>query len=130
MRKIFLLMGLFTVLMAGQASAQQKQGGDPAAMLQRMKERIKPELVEKTKITEEQADKVVEISFNLQRQRREVRMDQNLSEEEKTKRNADIDASRDKQFLSVGLTADQVTAVNAFFEEQRKQQAERRKNGQ
>jgi hypothetical protein len=129
MRKIFLLLAVFTLFAAGQASAQQK-GGDPAAMLQRMKERIKPQLIEQTKISEEQAEKVIEISFNLQRQRRELRIDQTISDDDKAKRVAEIDAPRDKQFKAAGLTDEQVIKINSFFEEQRKKQSEARKNGQ
>ena len=129
MKKLFLLIALFTTVCATKTMAQ---GGDrdPAAMMQRMKERVKPGLIEKTKLTDAQADKVIEISFNNQRKRREIRMDQALSAEEKTKKNSEIDEAQNKELKAIPLTDEQVTEVNAFFEELRKQQMEqRKKNG-
>lgn len=129
MKKLILLMVLFTTLYATQAVAQNGGDRDPAAMMQRMKERIKPGLIEKTKITDAQADKVIEINFSNQRKRREVRMDQTLSDEEKTKKNSEIDEAENKEFKAIPLTDDQVKGVNAFFEEYRKQQMGQRRNG-
>ena len=130
MKKLFVLIALFTTVYVSQVQAQQGQGGgDPAAMLQRMKERVKPQLVEKTKITDAQADKVIEINFAMQRKRREVRMDQNLSDDDKKKKTAELDAERDKEMKAIPLTDDQVQAVNTFFEEQRKQMQQQRQNG-
>jgi hypothetical protein len=76
MKKLFLLLVLFATLYTTKAVAQGGGDRDPAAMMQRMKERIKPGLIEKTKITDAQADKVIEINFSNQRKRREIRMDQ------------------------------------------------------
>jgi len=111
------------------ALAQGGGNGDPAAMMQRMKERVKPALIEKTKLTDAQADKVIEISFANQRKRREIRMDQAMSAEDKTKKNTEIDEAQNKEFKTIPLTDDQVKEVNIFFEEYRKQQMEQRKNG-
>lgn len=127
MKKLIFLLILFSALYTTSAEAQ---GGDrdPAAMMQRMKERIKPALVEKTKITDAQADKVIEINFSNQRKRREIRMDAALTAEEKTKKNTEIDEAQTKELKAIPLTDDQVKEVNAFFEENRKQQEERRNN--
>jgi len=126
MKKLFLLLAFFTAICVTEASAQQQGGGDPAAMMQRMKDRIKPQLVEKTKISDEQADKVIEINFNNQRKRREVRMDQSLSDDDKAKKNKEIEEAQNKEFKAIPLTDDQVKAVNSFFEEMRKEQMQRR----
>lgn len=128
MKKFLFLVALFAAVCTTEAQAQQG-GGDPAAMMQRMKDRVKPQLVEKTKISSELADKVIEINFNQQRQRRDIRMDQNLSAEDKTKRVAELDAARDKEYKGNGLTDEQVQSVNTFFEELRKEQMQRRQNG-
>ncbi len=62
MKKILFIVTLITTLGIINAGAQQG-GGDPAAMLARMKERVKPLLIEKAKLTDIQADKVIEINF-------------------------------------------------------------------
>ena len=112
-------MVLFAAIHSTEAQAQG--GGDPAARMQQMKERIKPQLVEKTKLTEEQADKVIEIRFDFQRQAREARNDQSLNDEQRTKKMTDLQAARDKKLAEIPLTADQVKAVNGFFDEMRQQ---------
>jgi lipopolysaccharide export LptBFGC system permease protein LptF len=126
MKKIFLIIAFISAMFSSAVFAQNNENAE--AMLNRLKERVKPQLVEKAKITEAQADRVIEINFALQRQRRQVRMDQALSDEEKAKRTLDIDIARDKEFLSLPLTSDQIKAVNAFFDEDAKQQRQGRRN--
>src|SRR5215207_5332723 len=101
MKKLFVLAVLLTTLFVSNANAQQGGGGDPAAMMQRYKERVKPQLVEKTKITEAQADKVIEISFNYRSQMRGMR---DLSEEERKKKVEVIQLAQNKEFLAIPLT--------------------------
>ncbi len=117
MKKLLVLASLFPVLFTASASAQ---GGDPAAMKQKMKERVKPQLLEKTKITGEQADKVLDIYMEAQPQRRELRMDQAMSQEDKGKKMAAIDADVAKKYKAISLTDDEVKSVTTFFEEMRK----------
>jgi hypothetical protein len=47
MKKLLVLVALITTVYVTKADAQQQGNGDPAAMLQRYKDRIKPQLVEK-----------------------------------------------------------------------------------
>ncbi|MGN6400106.1 MAG: hypothetical protein ACTHMD_06625 [Flavisolibacter sp.] len=129
MKKLFVLVAIFATLYTTNASAQQPGGGDPAAMMQRMKDRIKPGLVEKTKLTDAQADKVIEVYFANQRKRREIRMDQSLSDDDKAKKNSEIEEAQNKDYKAIPLTDDQVKEVNAYFDEMRKQQMQRRQNG-
>ena len=129
MKKILLLTALFVALVTTTVSAQGGPGGDPAAMRQRMKERIKPQLVEKTKITDEQADKVLDVYIDAQRQRREVRMDQNLSDEEKTKKSTAIEEDMAKKLKAIPLKEEEVKSVGTFFEEMRKNMPQRREGG-
>ena len=124
MKKLFALLVFMGSLFIAQA---QQGGGDPAAMLQRMKERVKPQLVEKTKITDAQADKAIEITFNVQRQKREIRMNDGLSLEEKTKRSVAVDEARDADLKKIPLSDDEVKSVVAFFEDMRKQQMQQRR---
>ena len=129
MKKLLALVVLLTTLYTTNANAQGGGDRDPAAMMQRMKERIKPQLVDKTKITEAEADKVIEINFNNQRKRREVRMDQTMNDEDKAKKTKEIEEAQNKELKAIPLKDDQVKAVNTFFEDMRKEQMQRRQNG-
>jgi hypothetical protein len=126
MKKLFFLIVLFTTVYTTKVVAQQNGDRDPAAMMQRMKDRIKPSLIEKTKLTDAQADKVIEINFSNQRKRRDIRMDQTLTDEERTKKNAELQESQNAALKAIPLTDDQVKDVNSFFEEMRKEQMQRR----
>jgi len=128
MKKLFFLVVLFTMVYSTKVDAQQNGDRDPAAMMQRMKERIKPSLIEKTKLTDAQADKVIEINFSNQRKRRDIRMDQTLTDEERTKKVAELQEAQNASLKAIPLTDDQVKDVNTFFEEMRKEQMQRRQN--
>ena len=123
MKKLFLLLVLFTTIFVTQASAQQ--GGDPAAQLQRYKERVKPQLIEKTKITDAEADKVIEINFNNRSKLRGLR---ELSDDERKKQMDQIQAATNKEYAAIPLTEEKIKAINDFFEEQRKQMQQQRQN--
>jgi LAS superfamily LD-carboxypeptidase LdcB len=118
MKKILFLLAFITSV---SVSAVAQQTETPEQMQQKMRDRIKPELVSKTGITEAQADKVIDINFSLQKQRREIRNDQVLTPEEKAKKNSEIDAARDKEYSGIPLTDEQIKSVNLFFDEIRKQ---------
>lgn len=118
MKKLLFLFMMVSAFSFG--AFAQEAGGDQAARMAAMKERIKPELVEKTKITAEQADMVLDVQFALGQKRREIFMDNSISQEEKTKRVAEVDAARDKEYMGKGLTEGQVKAVSEFFVELRK----------
>lgn len=126
--KKFLLLATFVAALFT-ASAQGGpggQGGDPAAMRQRMKERVKPQLMEKTKLSDAEAEKVLDINFEAQRQRRELRMDNSLSEEDRTKKAAAIDEESKKKYKEIPLTDEQMKAVNDFFVEMNKNRQQNR----
>jgi hypothetical protein len=128
MKKLFFLVVLFTMVYSTKVDAQQNGDRDPATMMQRMKERIKPSLIEKTKLTDAQADKVIEINFSNQRKRRDIRMDQTLTDEERTKKNSELQEAQNASLKAIPLTDDQVKDVNTFFEEMRKEQMQRHQN--
>ena len=125
MKKLFVLVAFLTTLFISNAQAQQG-GGDPAAQLQRYKERVKPQLVEKVKLTEAQAERVIDISFGYRSQMRGFR---DLSEDERKKKTEEIQAAQEKEYKAIPLTDDQIKAVNEFFIEQRKQMQQQRQNG-
>ena len=123
MRKLLLMAA---VIFSFAATAVAQQGtGDPAAAMARMKERVKPILLEKTKLTEAQVDKVIEISFEQQRQRRELRNDATLSEEDRKKKTDQLDTAREKRYAEIPLTPEQIKAVNEAFAEMRRNAPQR-----
>lgn len=126
MKKLFILVAVFTTALFT-ANAQGGNGNfDPAAMKARYVERTKPALIEKTKLTEAQADKVIDINFEARSKMRGMR---DLSEDERKKKNEDIQADINKQYKDIPLTDDQIKLVNEFFEDQRKQMQQRQQNG-
>lgn len=127
MKKRFLLALLMATLFATTSvSAQGGPGGDPQQFRQRMIERVKPQLLEKTKISDAEADKVLDIYLAAQPQRREIRMDQAMSDEDKAKKMAAIDEDATKKYKAIPLKDEQVKAVNEFFEDMRKNMQNRR----
>jgi Spy/CpxP family protein refolding chaperone len=126
MKKLILMLVLFTAVATINVEAQGGQGGDPAAMLARMKERMKPQLIEKTKLTDAQADKVIEINFEARSQMRGMR---DLSEEDRKKKMDEVRAATDKKYKEMPLTDDQIKAVNDFYDEWRKNMQQQRNGG-
>jgi hypothetical protein len=115
MKKLIVLVALFITVYATNANAQQG-GGDPA-MRAKMKEMVKPQLIEKTKITDAEAEKVMEINFEARQQMRGFR---DLSEDDRKKKMEVIQADLDKKYKEIPLTESQIKSVNEFYEEMRK----------
>ena len=127
MKKLFVLVAVFTTVVITNVNAQGGNGNfDPAAMKARYTERVKPLLIEKTKITDAQADKVIDINFDARSKMRGMR---DLSEDERKKKMEDIQADINKQYKAIPLTDDQIKSVNDFFDEMRKQMQQQRQNG-
>ena len=80
MKKIISLAVFALALSIGSVQAQGMGQMDPAQMLEMMKQRVKPQLMEKTKLTDAQADKVLEIQLWSQGEMRGMR---DMSEEER-----------------------------------------------
>jgi len=125
MKKLFVLVAVFTTVLLSNANAQ---GGspDPAAMKARYVERVKPQLIEKTKLTAEQADKVLDINWEANMKMRGMR---DLSQEERQKKREEAQADAEKQYKAIPLTDDQIKSVKDFFDEMRKQMQQQRQNG-
>lgn len=112
------LIGLLAVILI--SSTAMAQGGpqmDPAQMLEMMKQRVKPQMIEKTKLTDAQADKVLEVQVWAQTQMRGLR---DLSEEDRTKKMKETNEEREKKLKAIPLSDDQIKAVNEFYEEMRR----------
>ena len=117
MKKVIALLTIAFCCSFTVAMAQPGQQMDPAQMLEMMKQRVKPQLIEKTKLTDAQADKVLEIQIWAQQQNRGLR---ELSEEDRNKKMKETNDEREKKFKAIPLTDDQIKAVNEFYEEMRK----------
>ncbi len=108
MKKLVLLLTLFAGLAVTNVYAQ---GGDPAAREARMKE-MKTQLVEKAKITDAEADKVIEINNASREQRMGLR---DLSDADRAKKMEEINADLSKKYKAIPLTDAQVKAVTEYM---------------
>ena len=127
MKKLLVLVAVFTTVLVSNVSAQQGNGNfDPAQMAQRYKERVKPQLIEKVKLTDAQAEKVCDIQLASRQQMRGLR---DMTPEDRKKKMDEIQVENDKQYKAIPLTDDQIKAVNDFFDEMRKQMQQQRQNG-
>ena len=115
MKKILFLTLILGAIASTNAYAQP--AGDPPSMLQQMKEKQKPELVEKVGLTAEQADKVIEINYEIRMQTPRDLKDMN--EADRSKKLAELKAAKEKKF-SEFLTPEQIKAMNTYYEEMRK----------
>ncbi len=120
MKKVIALLSFAFCCSVTTLIAQPPGGGqpmDPAAMLERMKERIKPPLIEKTKLSDVQADKVLETQVWAQTQMRSTR---DLAEDQRAAKMKEINEERAKKLKAIPLSDEKVKSVNDFFEEMRK----------
>ena len=118
MKKLILLATFFVAVGVTNVEAQ---GGDPAAREARMKE-MKTQLIEKAKITEAEADKVLEINRGNREQMMGLR---DLSEADRAKKMEEISAENAKKFKAIPLTDAQVKAVTEYFAERRRNMMQR-----
>ena len=110
MKKFLLLTLIFGAFISVNTYAQ---AGDPPSQLQQIKDKIRPLMVEKTGLTEAQADKIIEINYEM---RESMRPFVNLEEAERAKKIAELKAARDKKYTEIPLTAEQIASVKAFYE--------------
>jgi hypothetical protein len=130
MKKVLALLSF--VMLCGLVYAQPGGGGgrmDPAERKAKMKEMIKPQLIEQGKITDAQADKVIDIYFDAQMEAGKLRRDESLSDEDKKAKVKAINEARDKKVKEIPLTDEQAKAVATFYEEQRKKMMANRPQG-
>jgi hypothetical protein len=83
-------------------------------MLQQMKEKQKPGLIEKVGLTDAQAEKVIEINYEIRMQTPRDLKDMN--EADRSKKIAELKALKEKK-LSEFLTPEQIKAMHAYYEE-------------
>jgi acetyl-CoA carboxylase beta subunit len=112
MKKFLFLTLLFGAILSINANAQA--GDEPVNVLQQMKDKQVPGLVEKAGLTKEQANKVVELNYEM-RMKASTEL-KGLSDEDRSKKLAEMKAEKEKKFKEF-LTADQITAMNKYYEE-------------
>ena len=127
MKKLLSIAIAMTALVFSlQAQPPGGGGGDPEAMKARMKERIKPMLVQQAGVSDVEADKILDINFDFQMKSRPIRMDQSLSEDDKKKKMKEAEDARDASMKAIPLTEEKMAKVKAFYDEMRKRQQEGR----
>ena len=112
MKKFLFLSLIFSAIISTTIHAQA--GADPAVMLQQMKDRVKPQMIEKTGLTDAQADKVIEINFEMRQAAGALR---DLNEADRAKKIEELKAAKEKKYSEIPLTAEQIKAVYTFYED-------------
>lgn len=112
MKKILLMTLILGAIISTNAYAQP--AADPATVLQQMKEKQKPGLIEKVGLTDAQADKVIELNYEMRMKASTELKD--LNEADRSKKLAELKAAKEKKF-SEFLTPEQITAMNKYYEE-------------
>ena len=99
---------------SAQAAQPAQPAVDQAAMLKQMKEKFKAPMVEKTGLTEAQADKVIEINLDIRMQATTAL--QGLNEADRSAKLAEFKAEKEKRYAAIPLTPEQIKSVYAFYE--------------
>lgn len=123
MKKILILSLAFSAIIATAANAQTASlpaspngvtataPAPVAPSLQQMQERLTPQMVEKTGLTEAQANKVIELNYEMRMAASGLK---DLSEADRSKKIAELKAVKEKK-MSELLTAEQIKSVAAFY---------------
>lgn len=133
MKKILFLMLIFSALIASSANAQlaadktsnRQPANDPALILQQMKEQQAPLLVEKTGLTVAQAEKVIELNFEMRQQAATAL--KGLNDADRSQKLAELKAEKEKKFAEF-LTAEQIATVKAYYENMGKNTPQKTRN--
>ncbi len=112
MKKLLFLSLIFSAILS---SGVYAQAGDPVSMLQQVKDRVKAPMVEKTGLTDAQADKVIEINFEFRQQL--AGAIKGLSDADRSAKIAEMKAEKEKKISEIPLTAAQIESVNNFYKE-------------
>ena len=101
-----------------QAPAQLPTAEQMANMVKEAKAKQTPLMVEKTGLTTAQADRVIEINFEVRQQI--AAAIQGLSDADRSAKIAEFKAVKEKRYLEIPLTTDQVKAVYSYYEDMAK----------
>jgi Spy/CpxP family protein refolding chaperone len=122
MKKYLFLTLAFSAVIATATNAQTASAPSPNSAtaaapapalpsLQQMQERLTPQMVEKTGLTEAQANKVIELNYEMRMAAGALK---DLSEADRSKKIAELKATKEKKMNDL-LTAEQQKAVAAFY---------------
>lgn len=92
-------------------------------MNEMMKQRLKDEI----KLTDVQIDSVMAIQGDMQGKNRQIRMDESMNEDQK-KTKMDVNMAERKARLKNSLSEEQITKLDAMYEEMRKMRQNRTNN--
>lgn len=130
MKKILVLcafmVSVFTVSVTAQPGGQGDTTGR-AARMQQMKERAKPGLMEAAKITDAEANQVLDIYYASRGNMRGMR---DLSEEDRKKKTDEMQADTDKKFKAIPLTDDKIKLINDYMAAQMRNRGQGGQGGQ
>ncbi len=93
-------------------TTQPAKESDAAALLQQMKEKFKQPMIDKTGLTEAQADKVIELNFEMRMAAGAI----DPNDADRSTKIAELKGAKEKK-MSALLTAEQITAVKTFYED-------------
>ena len=122
MKKFLLLTLIFsavtttTILAQGpaaNANSQPTSAADDAAMLKQAKEKQAPPMVEKTGLTTSQAERIIEINFEIRQAARSLK---DLNEADRSAKIAELKALKEKKYSEI-LTPEQIKTVYTYYEE-------------
>ena len=120
--KKLLFLSLFSAVISTATNAQTNPGpaappqtkeANPAAILQQMKEKQVPQMVEKTGISEAKANKVIELNYEMRMAAGALK---DLSDADRSAKIQELKAAKEKK-MSELLTADELAAVKKFYED-------------
>jgi hypothetical protein len=100
---------------AQQPATQQFTAEQKATMLKEAKEKQIPMLVEKAGLTNEQAEKLIEINFEIRFGAADAL--RGLNETDRTAKLAEIKAAKEKKYSEIPLTPEQIKAMYAAYED-------------
>ena len=109
-----------------QPATQQPTAEQMAKMLADAKAKQTPLLVEKAGLTEAQAERVIEINFEI-RQLAATAL-QGLSDTDRSAKLAELKAAKEKKYSEIPLTPDQIKAVYAAYESMGKNMPKKERN--
>jgi hypothetical protein len=115
MKKLLFLTLLFGAIATTTVNAQ---AGDPqtppaAPTLKQVIEKQAPGLVEKAGLTQAQAEKVIQLNYEMRMQMLNFK---DLSDADRSKKVAELRAEKEKKFAEF-LSADQIKSMNAYHAE-------------
>lgn len=110
---------LSTGTYAQDGGATYAKNNSSSVALTQMKEKVKPQMVEKTGLTDAQADRVIEINYEVRQAAVGLG---SLSAADRSKKLAELKATKEKKYSEIPLSADQIKAVYSFYEDMGKSQ--------